>query len=340
MPTRTLIAESLIEPLAAFVASAGANDMKLDLPKRSGASAEALGEPQASGDAVARLFENIAARLHRPSFGIDYASAFPVGGAGAMGFILTQAKDMRTAVKAIQRYTQIVVSGLDVTYQPVDGGAQLSWRYPISFETPHIQLNSFLAALVIIRLRAGLTPDWSPKLVQFAHREPGALDAYRRVFGPNVCFEQPGNVFAFRDAYLDRPNEAANPHLYKVVSDFGEVQLAAQKPASDFRGVVANSIVALMGASSPTLEAVAEQLGVGGRTVQRRLANDGATFEDVLGETRRFVAERLLRDTDLALTDIAFMLGFSELSAFTRAAKRWHGVPPRQFRASARARAS
>lgn len=340
MPSRTLISVGLFEPLAAFVAEAGYKDFKLELPMHSGRAADEIGEPHVSGDAAARLFEDIAARLHRPGFGVEYASAVPLGAAGAMGFILTQAKDMRTAVQAIQRYTQIVVSGLDVTYQPVEGGAQLSWRYPISFETPHIQLNSFLAALVIIRLRAGVSPDWSPKLVQFIHRDPGALDAYRRVFGPNVSFEQPSNLFAFRDAYLDRPNEAANPLLYKVVRDFGEVQLAAKKPSSDFRGVVANSIVALMGASSPTLEAVAEQLGVAGRTVQRRLANEGATFEDVLGETRRFVAERLLRDTDLALTDIAFMLGFSELSAFTRAAKRWHGVPPRQFRASARARTS
>lgn len=157
------------------------------------------------------------------------------------------------------------------------------------------------------------------------------------MFGADVSFEQPVNRFTFRNANLDRTNVSANPRLFKVVQQLGDILLAERTTTIDFRSTVANAIVGLLGTSNPTLAVVAAELKLGERTIQRRLALEGTSFEDVLAGTRRSVAERLLRDTELPLTDIAFMLGFSELSAFTRAAKRWHGVSPRQFRSMRRA---
>lgn len=340
MPSQILISASIVEPLAAFMAAAGVNEPQLVAPLQLGTPTEPYGEPQVVAAKVVQLFEHLSGKLGQPAFGVEYARAFPVGGTGAFGFILTQSKDMRTAVKAIARYTQIVMSGINVQYQAIDGGGQLTWQYPLLIPSPNIQFNSFVAALVILRLRAGLSADWHPLRVQLAHREPGAVDVYKQVFGPNVIFEQPVNRFTFRDSNLDRPNLSANPRLFEVVKQLGDILLAARKTVADFRTAVANQIVDHLGVSSPTLESVAEALGVTGRTVQRRLAKEGTSFEDVLDKTRRVVAERLLCDTDLSLTDVAFMLGFSELSAFTRAAKRWHGVPPRQFRADSRSRAT
>ena len=125
--------------------------------------------------------------------------------------------------------------------------------------------------------------------------------------------------------------------MLKVLQQLADILLAERSETmADFRASVSNKIVDLLGVSNPTLALVARELNLGERTVQRRLALEGTSFEDVLAATRRSVAERLLSDTQLPLTDIAFMLGFSELSAFTRAAKRWHGVSPRQFRSMRR----
>lgn len=331
MSNSVLISQSIVEPLSAFVSAAGVMD-DADLKRRLGRVTAPHGEPQISADKVMQLFELLSRDANNPAFGLDYARAFPVGGTGAFGFILTQAKDMRTAVAAVARYTQIVMASVEVRYQPIDGGGQLTWTFPLLIESPMVQFNSFVAALVVLRLRADLSDGWFPKGVQLAHRDPGAGDAYRKVFGSGVRFEQPVNRLTFRDTNLDRPNIAADARLFKVVEQLGDILLAERKTVVDFRTTVSNALVDLLGACNPTLTAVADELALGERTVQRRLAQEGTSFEEVLSATRQSVAERLLRDTELPLTDIAFMLGFSELSAFTRAAKRWHGVSPRQFR--------
>ena len=266
---------------------------------------------------------------------LDLASsmrAFPVGGTGAFGFIITQAKDMRTAVMAIARYTRIVMPSVDVRYEPLEDGAQLTWSYPLMIGAPIVQFNRFAAALVVLRMRSWLSDTWCPKRVQLAHRDPGAGDSYRRMFGANVSFEQPVNRFTFLEANLDRLNVSADPRLFKVLQQLADILIDERKTVIDFRASVSNKIVDLLGVSNPTLALVAKELNLGERTVQRRLALEGTSFEDVLAASRRSVAEWLLRDTELPLTDIAFMLGFSELSAFTRAATRWHGVSPRGVR--------
>lgn len=299
----------------------------------------AQGEPLVSANSIISLFEDLALRLDMPSFGLQYAMSFPVGASGAFGFIVTNAKDMRTALKAIARYTRLIISNVDARYEAVEGGAQLTWRYPLALQVPNIQYNSFVAALIVLRLRTRMHPDWHPKLVQFTHRDPGDFSAYKKVFGPNVAFDQVVNRLSFRDASLDKPSPTADPHLYAVVRQLGDILLSLRGNGDDFRTAVANQIVDHLGVAAPTLDAVAAELGLGSRTVQRRLAEHGTTFEALVGDARKTVAERLLRETDLSLTDIAFMLGFSELSAFTRAANRWFGAPPSEVRASCRNRA-
>lgn len=336
MPDSILISQSIIEPLPAFVTAAGRAKASACLKQCVGRVTQPHGEPEVSANRVMQLFEQLARDLDNPGFGLEYARAFPVGGTGAFGFIITQAKDMRTAVTAIARYTQIVMPSMNVRYEPLEDGAQLTWSYPLLIGAPMVQFNSFAAALVVLRMRSWLSDKWCPKRVQLAHRDPGAGDSYRRMFGANVCFEQPVNRFTFLEANLDRPNISADPRLFKVVQQLADILLAELKTAIDFRASVSNKIVDLMGVSNPTLALVSKELNLGARTVQRRLALEGTSFEDVLAASRRAVAERLLRDTELPLTDIAFMLGFSELSAFTRAAKRWYGVSPRQFRSMRR----
>ena len=80
------------------------------------------------------------------------------------------------------------------------------------------------------------------------------------------------------------------------------------------------------------LSDVAKRLGMSGRTLQRRLSERGYSYQTLVDESRRQLAKRLLRQTDFSLVEVAFMTGFSEQSAFTRAFKRWAGQTPRSFR--------
>ena len=96
------------------------------------------------------------------------------------------------------------------------------------------------------------------------------------------------------------------------------------------------AIAESLNSEPPLLEHIARRLRISPRALQNRLGQKSTTFERVLSETRRALAVRYLRDTDLSLTEIAFLLGFSEQSAFTRAARGWFGCPPRAMRDKSR----
>lgn len=333
MPSPLLISQRILEPLAGYLSAINPQLLEDGEWRTAHRSIhDAHGDPYVLANKLVPLFEKLADDLGNPAFGLDYAKSFPLGGTGAFGYVLSHSKDMRSAVLAIARYTRIIMPAVDVRYERIEDGGHLSWSYPLELSSPNIQFNSFVAALVVLRLRNMLSPGWYPKGVELAHREPGAHVKYSALFGPGLHYDRPANRFTFCDANLDRGNQSADPRLFAVVKQLADILLQFQTTGVDFRAAVSNAIVRVLGVDAPSLNAVSEHMALGARTVQRRLANEGTSFEAVLSDTRRRVAERLLRETDLPLTDIAFMLGFSELSAFTRAGKRWHGMPPRQFR--------
>ena len=95
---------------------------------------------------------------------------------------------------------------------------------------------------------------------------------------------------------------------------------------------VRSQISQSLGEGVPTITDTAQQLGMSGRTLQRRLSDQGYSFQTLVDESRRQLSERLLKETDYSLAEIAFMTGYSEQSAFTRAFKRWAGQTPRSYR--------
>lgn len=332
MPHAPLISRTIADPVASFVTTSGGVLSAQELSDRLGKVVDDHGEAHVSLENVAILFEQLSRDLAMPDFGLRYARAYPLGGTGALGYLLTQSQNLRSAVLAMGRYLRIIADGINATCDDVPGGAKLTWSYPADLSCSLTQFNAFAAALVVCRLRSCLSSDWHPRLVQFSQKEPVALDSYRAMFGPKVSFGQQMNCLTFSDINLDRPNFAADSRLFGVVQKLADILLEERKSKETFSVAVANVLVDIFGVSTPSLSCVADKLKMSSRTVQRRLADEGTTFDAVLDSTRRSVGNRLLTDTQVPMTDIAFMLGFSELSAFTRAARRWYGVPPRKHR--------
>ena len=133
---------------------------------------------------------------------------------------------------------------------------------------------------------------------------------------------------------LDLPVRGADPHLLALVTGHAEAALAkaGQRAARRPAGRVERVVLEALPRGTPTLGAVAEALGIGERTLARRLAGEGASFRRIVDELRRDMATGYLADPELSLAQIAYLLGYAEQSAFTSAFRRWTGRSPRRFR--------
>lgn len=284
-------------------------------------------------NAVATLLANAAAESGDACLGLHYAESYPPGAAGVLGYMLLNSKSIRAAVQGLVRYVALHLDPIEISYQESDGQGHLTWRYPPTFTAPRTHYTIWAMAVIVIRLRSAGGPNWMPVGVEFEHRELPCRDEVLRLLGPNVRYDCPANTLHIRESILNKSFEDADARLFDIIRKLGERMLADRRKSNDIVEQTRMAIVAQLDTGEITLEDVAARMDLSVRVLQSRLAAADASFDTVLQETRRDMAETLLRDTDLPLTEIAFLLGFSEHSAFTRAAGKWFGAPPRQHRA-------
>lgn len=308
------------------------------LLKDAGLSPSDLTDPDAELplNAVAQIFDAAAQASDDPCLGLHWAEAYPEGGGRVIGYLLLNAKSARQAVKAIARYVELHLEPIDIRFEEKDGFGELIWRFPPGFTAPRLQYASFAMAIMVVRLRKYAGANWNPAGVELEHRAYADMKEVKRILGPNVTFDHTQNTLRMREAVLNRTSDEADNRLFALIREMGDKLLAERKVKDDIVALTERAILSQIGDGAVALEDIAGALELPPRTLQSQLAAAGTNFETILLETRQSLAEIYLRDSDLPLTEIAFLLGFSELSAFTRAARGWFGVPPSQRRSMLR----
>jgi AraC-like DNA-binding protein len=306
-----------------------------ELLHEAGIEPVALEQPDAELplNSVALLMELAANRARDPCLALRYAEAYRPGGSGVLGYLVLNARTVREALQALERYQVTTGHSMDMRLQEDGAIARLSWRMPWDLTAPREQLVVFAAAILVLRIRHVAGPDWRPRVLEIDHREPRCALELARLAGSRVRYNATASAIVFDKATLERHAEQADPNLYPILQLAGEAKLKQLAETSDLVVRTFRAVADLLCGTAPALDRVAQQMSMTPRALQNRLAREGTTFEKVVSDTRKTLAERYLRDTDIPMTEIAFMLGFSELSAFTRAARGWFGVPPREVRA-------
>jgi AraC-like DNA-binding protein len=165
--------------------------------------------------------------------------------------------------------------------------------------------------------------------------EPAIRAAHAQVFGPAVAYGVPAAYGRFDAALLDRPVPNADGSMLKVLQRHADELLAARlRETSEPRIVtdVRREVAAQLASDRARVDDVATALSLSTRTLQRKLADAGTNFQAVHDAARQALAEELLRDSQLNLTDVAFMLGYREQSSFNRACREWFGATPARTR--------
>lgn len=171
-----------------------------------------------------------------------------------------------------------------------------------------------------------------PRAVYFTHEAPGPSAAHEAHFGCRVHFAADRDAILVSAEQLAAKNRLSDKGLSAYFDRRLKEEIASRDREDGLDQQVRHVVAQRLSDGVPTLSGVAEALGIGARTLQRRLADDGHSFQSVVDAARRELSHQLLRETDYSLAEIAFLTGFAEQSGFTRAFKRWSGQTPRSYR--------
>jgi AraC-like DNA-binding protein len=228
----------------------------------------------------------------------------------------------------------VVNEGLSLRY--VEGHAvTLTFEYVgVPRHIDRQQIECGMTALV--RFSRQLTSrELAPSRVSFIHRRNEDTSELSAFYACDVAFGASADAVAFDPAFRDLPIVTADRHLNQLLIAYGEDVLARRSMhRGSFRSQVENAMVPLLPHGMVRAGEIARDLGVSQRTLARRLAVEGATFSEVLEGLRGDLARQYLADDGLTISQVAWLLGYREISAFTHAFKRWTGMTPREARAS------
>lgn len=277
------------------------------------------------------MLESAARQSGNDAFGLEYGDALPVNFAGALDYMVLNAPDLRTALKDIARYVGLVVDAYTIGYEEGAIFGFLTIEISDAFGA-RAQFEDCVLTIITKRIRhiAG-KPDFAVHL-DFDHPEPERLKMFHNVLGKYLRFERPETRAGVERVHLSKPLPAADPNLYEIIRGMAKQVLSERSASSDLVFRATELIAHRLKRGDVSLTSIAHDLDLSPRALQRELDHSETNFRDLVEETRKGMAKRFLYETNLPMTEIAFLVGFSELSAFSRAARSWFGDTPRELR--------
>ncbi|MBX2822264.1 MAG: AraC family transcriptional regulator [Rhodothermaceae bacterium] len=254
---------------------------------------------------------------------------------GAFGLAYKSAPTLRGSYDRAERYALVLTNVATYTLELTrEGGYEHLHREGERSLGMRLSNEATIASIASISREVSTKP-FTPLGVYFKHAAPDSIVEHEAYFGCPVHFDSDRDALLVSNETLNTPNQLGDKSISMFFDSHLEAEVLKVKEEHTLEHQVRGQISRALSEGVPGISDVASSLGMSGRTLQRRLADHGYTFQVLVDESRRQLAERLLQQTDYSLAEVAFMTGYSEQSAFTRAFKRWAGQTPRSFRLSA-----
>ncbi len=178
------------------------------------------------------------------------------------------------------------------------------------------------------------------KVVHVTHAAPAYRAEYERILGAPVVFDSGENAILVDDAWMNHRIALQPRYVFGILSEHADALLKSLENSKSVRGRVESLLMPILHTGDASMDMIAGRLGLSRQTLLRRLKAEGTTFEKVLDELRRQLALGYLGGKKVSVNETAYLVGFSEPAAFSRAFKRWTGTSPRRMRDSGVGRAS
>lgn len=280
----------------------------------------------------AQLWHEAARITADPLFGLHAAELIEPGAFDVLEYAVRTAPTLREAYGRLARYNRIEHDAAVFSVHHAPPTTRIEHAFPGASQEPSRHAVEFTFASHIVIGSQMIGRAFHPRAVEFRHGPAAALEMYEQVFGVAPSFDLPVNAMTWDDAILDAP-VAADPALSSILTRHADAVLAARPATSKtWSDAVHDHLSRKLGSDEVTLASMARQLKLSPRSLQRRLSDEHTSFDEILDDLRQALAMRYLADPALTVTEIAYLLGYSEPSPFHRAVRRWTGSTPNVLR--------
>lgn len=280
---------------------------------------------------LANVFEKSARSSELRSLGVRIGEAWRLSDFGAVSLYLQHQPTLRQVLAEVEQYRHMLSDSVSIRVADFGEMSLVHVVLVTGRPDPGRDIVELTVGVVFNLIRGVLGAQWKPRGVYFAHGAPESMRFHRPFLGPNVEFDCEFDAIALTREELDRPNPLADAVLARYAKELLDLR-PPMRPAS-IADEVRRAIHILLPQGQGTIERVGQRLGFAPRTLQRQLEQAGQSFSTLVNEVRREMAMRYLGNRRHTVSDVANLVGFSEVSAFSRWFSGEFGNPPSRWRA-------
>lgn len=268
-----------------------------------------------------------------PALALHYGETNDMSQISVVGLLAYSCETMAEAMVQLNRYGRLVVEfdgpKQRFRFEQKHGGMWVvdNREHPNDF--PELTESTF-ARMICGPRRFGVTQ--LAKAVHVTHEAPAYREEYERIYAAPITFESEWNAVQVDPKWLDHRIAVAPRYVFGILTERADALLKELENSKSTRGRIESLLMPILHTGTASMELIADKMGVSRQTLFRQLKAEGVTFEKVLDELRHQLALQYLRGKKVSVNETAYLVGFSEPAAFSRAFKRWTGMSPREAR--------
>lgn len=270
-----------------------------------------------------------------PAFGLHMAEIISPSALNVVGHLFMSCHSAREALDSFFKYHRIISDCDDSELIEAGDRATVIYRYPRSPDPMLNRVRAEFGACQFVRLNHLLNGNLEKVgIIEFDHSKPAYFDEYLRIFGDNCIFDQPETKICFPRSFLDRRQSHSNPPLYELLQEQADRLLQKISSKDSLAQKIKDLVINEYQGAKPDMDTVAKHFNISARSLRRHLKENGYTYGKIIDDAQCEMAKQIFRQENVTIQEAGYRLGFSDVSSFHRAFKRWTGLTPQQYKSN------
>jgi AraC-like DNA-binding protein len=301
--------------------------------QRSGLDKSLLSDPDAriKIEDMSRLWKIAVEVTGDECFGLTAAANVKPTTFHALGFAIMVSRGLMDAFERLRRFYRIVSDSVEVKFIYKEDLISISFNPYEHLPQPSDEAFDMAMASIVAFAKMLTNTDVNPVKVELRRKEPANPEKFINVFGSTVVFCAENNQIFYTKKDMQKPLPSANAEIARR-NDLIVVDYLASFDEDLMSHKVHAKLIELLPLGEPSCDKLAKSMGLSTRSLHRCLKKENVAYREILNDIRKTLAARYLKQPTFSIIEIAFQLGYSDSSNFTRAFKRWFGISPRKYR--------